>query len=183
MAKLLLICAHPDLRKSRLNKTFMQAADALEHVHVHDLYQHYPHFDIDIAAEQALLAASDTVVFLHPIYWYSCPALLKEWFDTVLQYGFAYGDGGDKLAGKQWLSAISTGGSNEAYSEAGHHFYEIEQFMLPFERTAHLCGMDYLSPFISHDAVDMSQEQLAQKKAAFINQLTQLRDANKEGEA
>lgn len=27
----------------------------------------------------------------HPFYWYSTPALLKEWQDLVLEHGWAYG--------------------------------------------------------------------------------------------
>lgn len=33
------------------------------------------------------------IVFQHPLYTYSCPALLKEWLDRVLSRGFASGPG------------------------------------------------------------------------------------------
>jgi glutathione-regulated potassium-efflux system ancillary protein KefG len=49
------------------------------------------------------------IVFQHPLYTYSCPALLKEWLDRVLSRGFASGPGGNQLAGKYWRSVITTG--------------------------------------------------------------------------
>jgi glutathione-regulated potassium-efflux system ancillary protein KefF len=61
---------------------------------VHSLYDLYPDFDIDVDAEQAALKHADLVVWMHPIYWYSVPAMLKHWFDVVLLRGWAYGEGG-----------------------------------------------------------------------------------------
>ena len=65
---------------------------------------------IDVEAEQRALAASRLVVWQHPIYWYSVPALLKLWFDKVLAYGWAYGEGGTALRGKHCLWVATTGG-------------------------------------------------------------------------
>nr|WP_286348190.1 NAD(P)H-dependent oxidoreductase [Helicobacter sp. NHP21005] len=43
------------------------------------------------------------------MFWYSCPALLKQYFDDVLTYGFAYGSKGKALADKTFALAISLG--------------------------------------------------------------------------
>ena len=122
----------------------------LEAVTVNDLYEEYPDFSIDVAREQQLLLAHDIVVFQHPLYWYSSPAILKEWQDLVLEYGFAYGSGGTALAGKIALTAISSGGGFDAYCKSGFNGFSIRQFLLPFEQTARLCGMTYLPPFVAH---------------------------------
>ncbi len=37
----------------------------------------------DVAAEQARLDATDTLVLVYPLYWWSFPALLKGWIDRV----------------------------------------------------------------------------------------------------
>ena len=74
---------------------------------MHDLYEAYPDFDIDVRREQELLAAHEVIVLQHPFYWYSAPALLKEWQDLVLEHGWAYGSGGTALRGKALLSAPS----------------------------------------------------------------------------
>ncbi|OUS24229.1 hypothetical protein A9Q99_25180 [Gammaproteobacteria bacterium 45_16_T64] len=174
MSKILIICAHPNLRKSRLNRALVQIASTLRDVEVHDLYQHYPHFDIDINAEQTRLTNASAVIFLHPIYWYSCPALMKEWIDTVLQQGFAFGRNGTKLAGKHWLSVISTGGDKDAYCDSGTHHYGVTEFMIPFERTAHLCGMHYLPPLVCHNADKISDKDISTHCDIFAEMMSEL---------
>ncbi len=148
--RILVLFAHPALHKSWVNRRLLQAIDGLEGVTVNDLYETYPTFHIDVKREQALLREHDVIVFQHPFYWYSSPAILKEWQDLVLEYGFAYGDGGTALRGKQFLSAISTGGQQEAYCRSGSNRFAMRELLAPFEQTARLCGMDYLPPFVIH---------------------------------
>ena len=81
----LLICVHPNLHESRANRALLSVASELKGVQTHILYEEYPDFQIDQKREQELLLAHDHVIFLHPLYWYSSPALLKEWQDVVLQ--------------------------------------------------------------------------------------------------
>lgn len=140
-----------------MNRRLLAAISNLENVRVNDLYELYPGFDIDVKREQALLVEHDVIVFQHPFYWYSCPALLKEWQDLVLEYGFAYGEGGDALEGKLAFSAITCGGSREAYSKGGHNHFEIAELLAPFEQTARLCGMRYLPPFAVHSSHEFSE--------------------------
>jgi len=68
----------------------------------------------------------------------------------VLEHGWAYGTGGTALRGKRMVSAITTGGSESAYTEAGHNRFTILQLLAPLEQTARLCGMDSLPPFVVH---------------------------------
>ncbi|HJW12384.1 MAG TPA: NAD(P)H-dependent oxidoreductase, partial [Albitalea sp.] len=76
MPQTLVIVAHPAMQQSRANRTLMQAArGAGSHVEVVDLYALYPDYLIDVAAEQARLAAAQLVVWQHPIQWYATPAL------------------------------------------------------------------------------------------------------------
>ena len=62
----------------------------VEGVTVNNLYEKYPDFFIDVPEEQRLLLENDIIIWHHPFYWYSAPAILKEWMDLVLQHGFAY---------------------------------------------------------------------------------------------
>ncbi len=105
---------------------------------------------INVKQEQALLSEHDIIVFQHPFYWYSCPAIMKEWMDLVLEYGYAYGPEAHALNGKQWLSAITTGGAPESYCSAGYNSRPLLDFLLPFQQTAQLCGMTWLPPFVLH---------------------------------
>lgn len=92
-AKVLLLYAHPESQDSVANRMLLKPATQLSNVTVHDLYAHYPDFFIDIPYEQELLRQHDVIVFQHPLYTYSCPALLKEWLDRVLSRGFSSGVG------------------------------------------------------------------------------------------
>lgn len=151
--KVLILFAHPALQKSHVNLRLGRAARALNGVTFHDLYEEYPDFSIDVEKEQRLLETHDVIVFQHPFYWYSCPALLKEWMDLVLEYGYAYGPRGTRLKGKLFLSAISTGGARAAYSREGQNHFTIEELLSPFEQTARLCQMRWLPPFVVHSAL------------------------------
>jgi glutathione-regulated potassium-efflux system ancillary protein KefG len=146
MARVLILFAHPAFERSRINRRLVQVGRTTESVTIHDLYECYPDFGVDVTAEQELVSQNDVVILQHPFYWYSCPALMKEWIDLVLQHNWAYGQEGHALRGKILLNAITTGGPHEAYQADGYNRYSIRQLLLPFEQTANLCGMRYLAP-------------------------------------
>ncbi|HEX6959822.1 MAG TPA: NAD(P)H-dependent oxidoreductase [Ferrovibrio sp.] len=145
---ILVLFAHPYPHMSRVNRAMVEAVADLPRVTVHDLYETYPDFHVDIKREQAALLAHDVVVMQHPLYWYSCPSLLKEWMDAVLEYGWAYGTGGTALKGKELVQAISTGGPDTAYRAEGYNRHSIVELLRPFELSAQLCGMSYRAPFL-----------------------------------
>ncbi|MEM8869130.1 MAG: NAD(P)H-dependent oxidoreductase [Pseudomonadota bacterium] len=150
--KLLILFAHPSQGRSEVNVQMAHVAEWVPGVTLVDLYAEYPTFDIDINAEQARLDDHDTLIFLHPLYWYSTPAILKEWQDLVLEYGYAYGTDGIALRGKTFFSAVTTGGPEEAYRADGYNHYTLRQLLAPLEQTANLCGMTWLPPFVLHGA-------------------------------
>src|ERR1043166_905728 len=97
MSHILILFAHPAYEKSRVHKLLVKKARALEGITFHDLYEAYPDFDIDVKREQELLLQHDTIILLHPFYWYSSPAIIKQWQDLVLELGWAYGKKGTTL--------------------------------------------------------------------------------------
>src|SRR5690606_1848876 len=107
---ILIIYAHPYPRHSHANKRMIEHAAPLDGVEIRSLYELYPDFDIDISAEQAAVERADLIVWQHPMQWYGVPPLLKLWMDKVLSHGWAYGEGGHALHGKQLLWAVTTGG-------------------------------------------------------------------------
>ncbi|ALZ94841.1 MULTISPECIES: glutathione-regulated potassium-efflux system ancillary protein KefG [Leclercia] len=166
-AKVLLLYAHPESQDSVANRVLLQPALRLSNVTVHDLYAHYPDFFIDIPYEQALLREHDVIVFQHPLYTYSCPALLKEWLDRVLSRGFASGVGGNQLAGKYWRNVITTGEPESAYRHDGLNRYSMNDILRPFELTAAMCHMHWLSPIIIYWARRQHQDELASHAKAY----------------
>jgi len=148
MSRLLVYYAHPGHKHSHANKALLAEARRVDGVTVVDLYADYPRFDIDIEQEQRRLREHDTVLFQFPMFWYSTPALLKEWIDLVLETGFAYGDGGDELVGKHLMLAITAAGPEEAYRSDGYQKFPIRTFLTPLEQTANLCHMRFTAPYV-----------------------------------
>lgn len=148
MKKILIIFAHPAAARSNINKGLRSAVEDLEGVTVNDLYAHYPDLMIDVQREQAMCEAHDIIVFQHPFYWYSSPAIIKQWFDLVLEHDWAYGSKGDALKNKLALQAITTGGDADTYTPTGINKFTIEQLTSPFKATVNLCKMQCLPPFV-----------------------------------
>jgi glutathione-regulated potassium-efflux system ancillary protein KefG len=177
MARVLILFAHPAFQRSRINRQLIRAVTSVEDVTVHDLYEAYPDLMIDVQREQQLLQEHDVIVFHHPLYWYSCPALLKEWIDLVLTHGWAYGSKGTALAGKLALQCITTGGEREAYAEGGFNRFTIRQFLAPFDQTCRLCSMTWLGPFAVHGTHQLSAERdLVAHAADYRRLIESLRD-------
>ncbi|WP_209262334.1 NAD(P)H-dependent oxidoreductase [Thiorhodococcus minor] len=144
---ILVLYAHPSPDRSEVNRHLAEAAGRTPGVTLLDLYGEYPDYGIDVDREQARLLEHEVIIFLHPLYWYSTPAILKEWQDLVLEHGFAYGTEGTALHGKLFFSALTAGGPELAYRAEGFHHFSIRELLNPLEQTAHLCGMVYLPPF------------------------------------
>ncbi len=158
--KILVIYAHPNSHKSRVNKHFKCVATHRDNAAVRDLYELYPNMLINASVEQEAVAECDVLVFQFPIYWFSSPAILKEWQDTVLSSGFAYGDG-KVLAGKEFMVCLTTGGTEQSYCTAGKHGAPLDAYLAPFHQTARFCDMKVLKPFIVQGIGQMQAGEIA----------------------
>lgn len=174
--RILILFAHPAVEKSRVNSRLAAAVRDLAGVTFNDLYEEYPEFDVDVGREQELLTGADLVILQHPFFWYSTPALLKQWEDLVLEHGWAYGSEATALRGKRILSAVTTGGREEAYRREGHNRFTMAELLRPIEQTARLCGMDWLPPFAVHGTHRMSVEQMERHAAEYRRMVEALRD-------
>ncbi len=170
-ASALLVFAHPYPDRSRANRRLLSAVESLEKVHVRSLYDLYPSFDIDVAAEQAALRSASIVVWQHPMYWYSAPSLMKHWFDKVLMRGFAYGTGGDALWGKRCLWVVTTGGDEQAFGSHGMHRHPFQEFSPVIEQTALFCGMTWEEPIVLYSAHRVPDEVLDGAASSYRERL------------
>ncbi|GGI15799.1 NAD(P)H-dependent oxidoreductase [Gottfriedia solisilvae] len=169
--KTLVIVAHPNLDQSKVNKTWMNRLQQ-EDLTIHNLYAQYPEFEIDVEKEQKLLLEYDRIVFQFPFYWYSTPALLKQWQDSVLSYGFAYGSEGNKLHGKELMLVISSGGPSEAYQAGGYNQYTMSELTRPLQATANLCGMHFLPSFLLQGMMNLTDEKLQESAEELVTYVT-----------
>ena len=147
MKKILVNFAHPAKTKSKINMALRKAIEGLEGVSINDLYDNYPDFMIDVKREQALCESHDVIVFQHPFYWYQPPAIVKEWYDLVLEHGWAYGSKGNTLRDKIFVQALTAGGGEESYKPEGMNKFTLSELTLPYRATANLCKMQWISPF------------------------------------
>ena len=166
--KILILFSHPLFEKSYANKALVENIPNSENITFHDLYEEYPDFDIDVKREQDLLSQHDIIIWHHPMYWYSCPPLMKQWIDMVLEHNWAYGKKGTALKDKIVFQVITTGGDKENYCETGSDRYTIVELLEPFNQTAKVCNMMYLPPFVVHGTHNMSTEDY-KKNGQLIN--------------
>ncbi|MFL5730361.1 MAG: NAD(P)H-dependent oxidoreductase [Cytophagaceae bacterium] len=176
--KILILFAHPRLEKSKINRQLLDHIPSSAHITFHDLYEEYPDFNIDIGKEKELLSSHSIIIWHHPFYWYSCPPLLKQWIDMVLEFGWAYGPSGTALKDKIIFNCITTGGARDAYMHEGRNRFTIREFLAPFDQTARLCQMKYLPPFAILGTHRLSDEELAMHAKHFNAVIRKLSEGN-----
>lgn len=168
--KTVVLAFHPDLAGgSRVNARLARAARETG-VEVRDEYALYPTFGIDVAAEQAAVADADRIVWQFPMYWYSSPALLKQWEDDVLTYGWAYGTGGTALEGKELMLAVSPG--SDKYGRERPYELEVPELLRPFQLTARLTHLSFVEPFLTVGAMGIHDAALEAQASAYGEALT-----------
>lgn len=173
-SRILIVYAHRQPAGSRVNRALLQAAATLPNVTVHDLTARYPDLAIDAAYEQKLLQEHDVIVLQFPLYWYSSPAILKEWQDVALAHGFAYGSSGDKLRGKKLMVATTAGGGADAYQAGGYNHYTLSELLRPFQALANLAGMAYQPIFSVGGVRTLDDAGLDRAASAYWQRLSAL---------
>jgi glutathione-regulated potassium-efflux system ancillary protein KefG len=157
-----------------VNRVLLNGIDQIPQVTLHDLYERYPDFNVDIEQEQELMTAHQIIIWQHPFYMYGAPALLKQWIDLVLEYGWAHGRGGDFLKGKIIFNALTSGGSREVYAADGYNRFILREFLVPFDQTATFCKMIYLPPFAVQGTHLLTEAQLARHASLYHTLLERL---------
>lgn len=166
---ILIIYAHPYPRYSRANRMLLDTVQELPGVEVRTLYELYPDFRIDIETEQAALENADLLVLQHPMQWYSLPPLLKLWIDKVLEHGWAYGQHGQALRGKDCLWVVTTGGDSHHFEIGDHPGFDV--LAQPLQSTFLYCGMNWLQPFFVHQALKIEDAMLSQAALNYAQRL------------
>ena len=179
MKKILILFAHPAFKRSIINAELRAAVEGLEGITYHDLYACYPDFLIDIRHEQHLCESHDIIVFQHPFYWYSTPAIIKEWMDLVLEHGWAYGTTGNALSGKITFQALTAGGDTRTYRPGGLNLFTIRELTAPFRATVSLCRMEWLPPFaVLGVHRGLPERELLRRAEDYRRTLVALRDSH-----
>ncbi|WP_313629118.1 NAD(P)H-dependent oxidoreductase [Enterococcus italicus] len=146
MVRTLVIVSHPDIQGSSSQQFLKESLPIHEKITFHHLEACYPDGVIDIRAEQMLLREHDRIIFQFPFYWYSSPAMLKQWQDEVLTESFAFGSYGKALAGKSFGLVVVIGNRESEYQAGGREGYSFSSLTLPFQAMANKVGMQFLKP-------------------------------------
>jgi glutathione-regulated potassium-efflux system ancillary protein KefG len=107
-----------------------------ENITFHDLYEEYPDFDI-IDKKGTNMSQHNIITRQHPMYWYSCPPLMKQWIDMVPEHNWAYGKKGTALQDKIIFQAITWVATKKIIAETGSDRYTV--LLEPFNQTAKVC--------------------------------------------
>ena len=94
-----------------------------------------------------------------PLYWFSIPALHKGWIDRTLAYYIAYG-GGKNFKGKKWLTCVTCGAKEAAFTKEGHFEHSVDYYLTHFNKsTPKLIKMDILPMHVVY-GVNFANEEI-----------------------
>lgn len=113
----------------------------------------------DVRREQQRIDGADHLVLVHPVYWWSMPAVLKGWIDRVFVSGWAFEEDADggivKKLGRLKVHLIALAGASAAtYAKHGYRNAmraQIDHGIFDF------CG----APVVTSELVDGQEEDLA----------------------
>lgn len=64
-------------------------------------------YSSEVMREMERIRASDALVYIFPLWWYSLPAIMKGYIDRVWNHGFAYGDHASLPVQKiRWIALV-----------------------------------------------------------------------------
>jgi glutathione-regulated potassium-efflux system ancillary protein KefF len=143
----------------------LDAVQDMPGLRMRSLYDLYPDFHIDAAAEQAALRDASLIVWQHPMHWYGTPPLFGMWMDKVLEHGWAYGADGQALRGKQVMWAVTTGGASTDFMRCADT--DLAVLAQPLRSAAELCGMRWLPPHALHGVATLDAAALQAASARY----------------
>jgi len=121
------------------------------------------------SAIQEKITAADEIVFVHPMWWISVPAIMKNFIDNNISAGYAFryvnGRPVGLLKGKSSRVFITCDGSFFLYSLIAMPFWTIWRFGI-----LGLCGLKVHGPHVFFQKFKKTEEQ----KQAFLNKVEKL---------
>ncbi|WP_297598442.1 NAD(P)H-dependent oxidoreductase [uncultured Cetobacterium sp.] len=166
--KILVVVSHPDLENSVVNKRWIEELKKEDDIKIRNLDELYSNRDMDIEIEKKYLEEAERVVFQFPFYWYSMPGIMRDYFDRVLEFKWAYGPNGDALKGKEFLIALSIGAPEYSYQGGSYNNFTITELLRPLEATANAVQMIYLPYFAVFDTPRLKVDEVDESAKNYI---------------
>lgn len=171
MNNILVVIGHPNLSTSRACAAIVKAL-RVSKVTLHSLSASLGMEGFNIAVEQRLLCEHDRIVLLFPLYWYSCPALMKRWIDDVFTPGFAYARGGNKLQNKEFMIVTTVGAPLSGYRAGGFNRFTLDELMRPLQQTIAYVKGHYLPMIPLFESVFIADESLNEAACEIARLIT-----------
>ncbi|ARO02282.1 NAD(P)H-dependent oxidoreductase [Lactiplantibacillus paraplantarum] len=169
--KTLVLFAHPNASSSTTMPFFEKAASVVEGVVWHSVESVYKG-QLNVQREQTFIKSFDRIVFQFPMYWYSCPANLKQYVDDVFTRKFTIAC---KFLSKKELGLVVTTGDSARNFQAGSlEKFTFSELLRPFEAIANKTGMRYLRPLV----VDQFQYKSVEEKQRLLVEYLQYLNAD-----
>ncbi|KRL37300.1 NAD(P)H-dependent oxidoreductase [Liquorilactobacillus uvarum] len=151
--KTIVIVAHPQLEDSGTQRFLKEATTSLKNVERHELnINKKGHFDT--AAEKELLKRKGRIIFQFPLYWYSAPAILKQWMDEVFDITDAAW-----LQEKELGLVVSLGQPLREYRLGGREGLSLSNLLSPFQAFAQRLKMQMMPLFIIEQFIYQTEEE------------------------
>lgn len=170
--KVLLIIAHPKEKSLNnfLAKRYQELCiEAGHEIKVIDLYKdkfnplYHSHLDNDplVKVYQDQILWAEHLVFVHPVWWYDMPAMLKGFFDKVFASKFAFKYVDSKPVGLlqgRTVQFIRTFGGPKIYT----YFIGAANVSAVKHAIVGFCGMKWLG---NYDLFNTNTKEMSEKKA------------------
>jgi len=138
-ATVLVLVAHPDIKKSTANAALAKAASEVKGVQVINVYD-YP---VTPEAYKEAVTRARAIVYQFPFYWMAAPHLMKQWTDEVFM---VFSQDETMLKGKRFMVCCTTGSPESAYQHGARNKYTIEEYLRPYEGQANHAEMVWEKP-------------------------------------
>ncbi len=129
--------------KQHLNSAEIHLIEEQQNSFKNDFYED------DVKKEMEKLKRADYLIFIFPLWWASCPAILKGWIDRVFSCDFAWGMKNifhkGLMLGKRAVIFTTAGGDEGEYSVDGDQQATLTQSLSHIHRGSFaFCGFDVL---------------------------------------
>lgn len=135
--KVLIINGHPKPHESYTQRFFYESVATEETVDFVELSE----MTLENKNARVDLTTYDRILLQFPIYWYSAPALLKQWIDETFRSTMPY------LKHKEFGVIVFFGSAQHKFGSGNAERYTIDEMLKPFEMLANYFEMHYLPPF------------------------------------
>lgn len=143
--------------KQPLNASEIHLIEEQQHSFKNDLYQD------EVKNEMEKLKRADYLIFIFPLWWASCPAIMKGWIDRVFSCDFAWGMKNlfhkGLMLGKRAVIFTTAGGDELEYSEKGDQKATLTLSLNHIHRgSLAFCGFDVLPIHAIFEVEDCKEE-------------------------